>query len=335
MALRFLDSYDHYTDIAQKYVLGHSNDSISSGGRFGNCLQASFRNAGPTLLVDAQSTWIVGFAWKYSSPTLTAPVMLFNDAGTNQSGLWIDSATGLLQAYRNNGTTFLGAGTIPIALNTWTYIEVKITIHNSTGVFVTRVNETTDINLSSIDTQQTANATSNQFQIVQGGSGNWAWWLDDLYICDGTGGVNDDFLGDVRIQAIFPNGNGNSSQLVGSDANSTDNYLLVDETVPSTSDYVESSTPTDKDTYTYGNVTPTTGTVYGVQILPYAAKTDAGVRSIQAVARHSGTEEDTGTDMILSTSAQYFVDTRDTKPGGGSWSISDVNAAEFGVKVTA
>jgi hypothetical protein len=68
-------------------------------------------------------------------------------------------------------------------------------------------------------------------------------------------------------------------------------------------------------------------------LLPYAAKTNAGVRSIASVARLSGTEVDSS-DKALSVSYAYLPDIRETKPGGGAWSISDVNSAEFGVKVT-
>jgi len=109
----------------------------------------------------------------------------------------------------------------------------------------------------------------------------------------------------------------------------------VDETTPNDdTDYVESGTAGDKDTYTYTNLTPTAGTVYGVQILPYVRKTDAGARSIKSIARHSGTEVD-GPEQVLGTSFVYARDIREAKPGGGAWSISDVNGAEFGVKVFA
>jgi hypothetical protein len=211
-----------------------------------------------------------------------------------------------------------------------------VTIDDSTGVVVVKVNEVTDIKLSSQDTRNGGNASVNRIrpQTVGWQSGT-ALYFDDLVVITTSGGTATDFIGDVRVESIFPNGNGNSSQLVGSDGNSTDNYLLVDETAPNDdTDYVESSTVGDKDTYAYSNVTPTTGTVHGVQLLPYAKKTDAGTRSIVSVARHSGTEEDSSAKTLNSTYA-YLPDVRETKPGGGAWSISDVNAAEFGVKVNA
>ena len=100
-------------------------------------------------------------------------------------------------------------------------------------------------------------------------------------------------------------------------------------------EYVESSTAGHKDTYAYGNLATASGTVYAVQPVPYAKKNDAGPsRSIVSVARLSGTEEDSAV-KTLSTSYAYFGDIRATKPGGGQWTIADVNSAEFGVKVNA
>jgi hypothetical protein len=74
--------------------------------------------------------------------------------------------------------------------------------------------------------------------------------------------------------------------------------------------------------------------VFGVQILPYAKKTDAGTRSIKTIARLSATEVD-GPEQFLASAYGYLSDIREAKPGGGAWTISDVNSAEFGVKVFA
>ena len=338
MALRFLDSFDHYAtaDIAKKWdtVAGTQNISLSHG-RWGTFGARIFSN-GVTLTknLDSQQTWIIGGAIVLPAINTAGVIFGVMDTGSFQCELRTDGAGRLL--ITRNGTTILGPGTTFLIAGVSYYLEFKVTIANSpNGVAEAKIDGVTEISSSTLDTQNTANATANQIRLGPGAGGGFDYYLDDFYVCDGTGGVNDDFLGDTRVQTIFPDANGNSSQLVGSDGNSTDNYLLVDETTPNTADYVESSTVGDKDTYNYGSLTPTTGAVYGVQILPYAAKTDAGVRSIQAIARHSATEEDTGADMVLSTTVRYFMDVRDTKPGGGSWSISDVNAAEFGVKVTA
>jgi hypothetical protein len=161
-------------------------------------------------------------------------------------------------------------------------------------------------------------------------------YVDDYYACDIQGSTNNDFLGDVRVQAVFPNGNGNYSQLTNDLGNMTNNYTHVDEADPNDdTDYVESSNAGDKDTYTYQDLPTTTGTVYGVQVMTYAKKTDSGSRTIRNLARLSGTDADNGSDIALPSGYTYLPSIFETKPGGGAWTITDVNNAEFGVKVTA
>lgn len=335
MAVRFMDSFDHYAtaDILAKYNSVVGSNTISAVGRNGTNGYNINSNSG-TLgkVLDSQATWITGIAWKNNASAISQAVLLFYDGATLHMDLYFDITTTFFSVRRNG--TVLATGTTPIVSGRFYFLELKITIADAGGVAQLKINGTTDINFTG-DTRNGANASADRFFIGLAGTTNVAMIIDDLYVCDGTGSSpTNDFLGDIRVQALFPNGNGNSSQLVGSDSNSTDNYLLVDETAPAVADYVQSNTVSDKDTYTMTDLTPTAGTVYGVQVLPYAAKTDAGVRSIASVARVSATEVDSA-DKTLSVSAQYLPDVRETKPGGGVWTISDVNSAEFGVKVTA
>ena len=347
MALRFVDSFDHYAtaNIFQKWTSGNTanGSTITTGGRNSTSrarFQHSFDSA--TKVIDAQATWIIGFAFSTSTSTGSSLYQLvgLTDAsgGVQHFSLGMDSGGHLVARRGNVSGTTLGTGTIVLSQDTFYFIEVKVTISDASGVVVVKVNGVTDINLSSQDTRNGGNATADSITLSGGGQNNnfAVFSYDDLYICDTSGGSpTNDFLGDVRVEALLPNGNGNSSQLVGSDGNSTDNYLLVDESTPnSDTDYVESSTVNDKDTYAFGNMTSTSGTVYGVQVLPFAKKTDAGTRSIKSVARLSATEADSA-DKTLTSAYLYLPDIRETKPGGGSWSISDVNSAEFGVKVSA
>lgn len=341
MAFRFMDSFDHYAtaSMGDKWTSVSNPEINSAYSRFagGQGLRmnqlTSQRNV--VKVIDAQATWVFGFALKIEGYG-TVDFFRLIDSSTTQLSLRMTSG-GLIQLSRgSSGAAILGTGTLVFQPLVWYYVELKVTINDTTGAYEVRVDGASQFSGTSADTQATANASADRFQFLGSGDDNSSGpkQFDDLYVLDGTGGSNDDFLGDLRIQAIYPNGNGNSSQLVGSDGNSTDNYLLVDETQPNDADYVESSTPGDKDTYTYGNLTPTAGSVYAVQPIPRAAKTDAGTREIVSVARLSGTEED-GPVQTLSASVQYLYDIRSTKPGGGSWSITDVNNAEFGIKVNA
>lgn len=343
MALRWMDSFDHYTTVLQKWDAegGVGQPIGSSFGRFVNGYQCQFNRS--TFLrkdLDAQPTWILGLALRLEGGYVDAAncrVFTLYDAGSSQMDLRFESGTGKLQITRN-GTQLGSTATAALLLNVWHYIEFKVTIHNSTGIAIARVNGVDVINVSGADTQATANATADRIHFAEKATtgGSFNWHVDDIYACDGTGSAPaNDFLGDVRVSAIFPNANGTTSQLDGSDGNQIDNYLLVDETVPDDdTTYAESADIGDKDTYNYGSLPSSSGTVYGIQLLPRARKTDAGTRKIATIARHSGVEVDSA-DVTLSTSYVTTKEIRETKPGGGAWSVSDINAAEFGVKVTA
>jgi hypothetical protein len=341
MTMLFCDSFDHYAsaDIFSKWSSSNFLGAWSIAAAAARSGAGGLRNSNQQHIIgktfSARATYIVGMAVRFAAlPNNNLyRVIALTDAGTLQCDVRI-STVGILSVTRNG--TVLGTGTAVLQPNVWYYIEFKCTISDAAGVAVVRVNGVTDINLSSVDTKNTANATADQVQLGGGGpsvNANVDW--DDLYINDNAGSTNNDFLGDVRVEAIFPSGNGNSSVLVGSDGNSTDNYLLVDEAAPNgDTDYVESSTVGDKDTYAYGNMATTAGTVFAVQTVPYARKTDAGVRSIVSVARLSATETD-GPAQTLSTTYQYLPDIRETKPGGGAWTITDVNNVELGTKVAS
>jgi hypothetical protein len=342
MALRFVDSFDHYDDnqIADKYgaqsgVLGSA--LLITGGKHGNGIQHTGTLESHTIILDAQAEWYVGFWWSGRMVTNNRLVG-FLDGATRHMELMPFGGSGTpvtLAAFRN-ATQVATASLRGTREGVWTWFEVYCKIADSGGRFKVIQNGEVIIDFTG-DTRNGGNASADRL-IFGGinagvGSGNW----DDLYICDASGSApNNTFLGEVRVEALFPTGNGNSSVLVGSDGNSTNNYLLVDETTsPDSADYVESSTPGDKDTYAFGDPTPASGTVFGVQINPWAAKTDAGVRSIVSVARLSGTETDGPVKTLLQNDQVYVYDVRATKPGGGAWSLSDVSNAEFGAKINA
>lgn len=343
MALRFLDSCLHYSasEVAAKY-LSNTYTINATGNRWGGqALQSTSSNNSFTKVLDAQATYIVGFAYRSSAITNTQIVVLrLIDGATTQVAL-SQTATGAMIVQRGGPTT-LATTTTVFTSNTDYYIELFITISDAAGVVKMNVNGVAETltfvtgNSTNQDTKNSANASADRIQFATGSAGQGVTTrYSDIYICDGTGSTNNDLLGDMRVECLFPNGTGNSSQFVNDAGNSTNNYSHVDETTPNgDTDYVESGTVNDKDTYTFTDMIATSGSVYGVQILHYEKKTDAQVRKVGGIARLSSTET-TGADEVLTTAYQYGMSIAETKPGGGAWSIGDVNNAEFGQKVTA
>jgi hypothetical protein len=341
MTLRFVDSFDHYStaDILLKWSASSGTPSIgASGRRSTNAIRLPNNSASPSsvqMTFDNQATWIVGFALSINTTITSSSTQLcaLLDAGTQQCELRIN-ADNTLSVTRN--ATVLGTSVSPVSTGGFNYIEFKVTISDAGGAYEVRVNGANVLSASSVDTKNTSNASANIVRIgttstLSGGS---TVVFEDLYICDGSGSVNNNFLGDVRVDCYMPNGNGNSSQLVGSDGNSTDNYLLVDEASQNgDTDYVQSATVNQKDTYAITDIAHTPTSIFGTQLNIIAKKDDSGTRSICAVCRSGGTDYD-GDTQALSTSYLDYRQVREVDPAtSAAWTKTNLNAAEFGVKV--
>lgn len=346
--LLWFDGFGYYStsQIGQVWDTTSGDQSISAG-RFGNGLQ---HNGSPNASISTKifggslTTLIVGFAFKINSWNNQGdPFMLFGEEGIWHLEIGLsDNPTNHLLIGRNvaSGGPILMTSTTTFDPGIWHFVELKMIIHDTTGSLQLKIDDGYIENqtLSNLDTRNGGTPKIDRIAFGQGNNqspGNvYSVIMDDLYICDTTGSVNNDFLGDCSVVTAVANGNGNSSQWVGSDGNSTDNYLLIDELSPSDSDYVVSSTVGNKDTYTFEDLnTEGNPTIQGVKINLRAARLDAGVRQIRSIARLSATEVE-GPDQTTLLNTKYYSDIRETKPGGGSWAVSDFNSTEFGVKVS-
>lgn len=343
--LLFTESFDTFASGAvppnHRWTAARNSNTMSlQGARFGNGMSVNGTRWAKKEFTGTHSTMILGMAWRCGDGQTNSEVISFTDADTKQFEFNINATNSTIFCTRNGVLVGSAVAWAPVN-GIFYFIEFKVTFHDTTGIAVVRIDGTTMINLSATDTKNTANAYATGVYLGDTSGNHFPIdTIDDVYVLNGVdsgvaGAPNNDFLGDCRVEARLPSGNGNSSQMVGSDGNSVDNYLLVDEATPnSDTDYVESGTVGNKDTYTFQDLTPTSGTVYGVTAMPYARKTDAGVRTIKSIARLSGVETD-GPEKTLATTYQYLDDIRESKPGGGQWTIADFNSAEFGAKVFA
>lgn len=337
--LLFCDSFDHYAsaDFTQKWSSSNGGATIQSGqGRRGtNSLRATASNSNYDKTVTAVATGIVGFAFKTVGglPGSAGNFLEFRDSGTLHVALRLNT-DGTISAMRS--TTVLGTSASAISDATYNHLEVKVTISDTVGVVEVRINGTNSgwLNLTNQDTRNAGNLSFNTIRL--NGVSATDIDYDDFHYCDTTGSVNNDFLGDSRVDAYYANGNGNSSQLDGSDGNSVDNYLLVDETLQDgDTTYVESSTAAEKDTYAFGNMSHTPSIIHGVQVVANAKKDDAGARSITTVVRSDGADYD-GATVALTTAYLMYYDIHEEDPDtSAAWTKSGFDAAEFGVKVAA
>lgn len=340
--LLFCDSFDHYATTSQKWTASQRQGINAAQGRnlaAGYTESNGVAGTGGSLtktIPTAVDTLIAGGAIKCTGFALFR--WLFQESGVVHVAITINGS-GFIEVRRGAGGTLLATGTTVLVVSTYYHLEVRCKVNDTTGYVEVRLNGVVEATFTGDTRNAGTTGLLNQFAQSTpygGAAGNGFSYLDDFVLMNALGTENNDFLGDCRVEALYPNGNGNSSMLVGSDGDSTDNYALVDENPPnSDTDYVQSSTVGDKDTYGYSDISSTIGVVHGVQILPFARKTDAGSRSIASIAR-SGSIEDVGADKPLTTVYAYYPEIVEHDPAtSAAWTIAAVNAAEFGVGVSA
>lgn len=339
MTLRFFDGWDHYAtaDVLEMWTAVESSSADQSiatgtGRRGGNGWTCNTALRGLNTAIPSTSTVIVGFALNMGgSPASALNIIELRETATIHIALRVN--TDLSVSVLRNTTVLASSAAGVITASGYCYLELKAVINDSTGTYEVRINGANVLSASGADTRNGGTGVVTVVAIKFARTGQI---FDDLYICDSAGSDNNDFLGDRRVDAYYPNGNGNSSQMVGSDADSTDNYLLVDESAPNDdTDYVQSDVVGNKDTYSFQNMAHTPASISGVMIVMNAKKDDAGSRSICSVTRSGGTDYDASTHA-LSTSYTYYKDIRESDPATSTaWTQSGFNNAEHGPKVAA
>ncbi len=338
MAIIFCDGFDHYAtaDLLKKWtaqVIGNScsitiDNAVKRTGtgslriyalQTGTVRHSAYiqKNLGANF-----STLIVGCGLKVNNISTAYNWINFLLGTTLQVSVRLNGS-GLIGIYRN--TTLLA--TTPSAFSAngeQVYIEIKVVVHDTLGSVQIKKNGLDWYTLANVDTNNSGGAVNT---IEFGCYSDWdsaTMNVDDLYVDDA------DFLGEIRIDTIFPAGAGATTQW---DPLSGANYENVDETTPDyDTTYVSSNTVSDIDTYTFGNMA-VPGTIKGIQVNILGRKDDAGSRDIATVVRPAGTDR-IGTTIPLGDDYVYKTAVYATNPDtSAAWTMAEVNGAEFGIKL--
>jgi len=283
-----------------------------------------------TFPLTTNPTLIIGKGLKFPDyPGATTRLLALYDGVTEGVNVRC-KADGEFEVYRAN--TLLGTTTgAAVGQNNWCHFEIKVVTNDTTGSIELRVNGSAKLTLTSQDTQAGSNAYHDMVRFL--GVASTGQHIDDIYICDGSGSANNNFLGNMKVVGIFPTAEGDTINFTPSTG--TDNSALVDENPPNDdTDYVESSTVGQKDLYQYGDVSGLGNTIAGLQINTDVRETDASSFSLITVVKSNVTESDSAASAIGSTS--YVTKTRvvaQDPDTSAAWTQAGINAAQFGMKV--
>jgi len=379
MALRWIEGFEaaRNTTILGRVYENTSGSIISpsnNGHRGGSAAQSdSWIGTTPDLLGGAadENTWVVHFAFRTAAPTgldtsqaLIPYVALASAAGEQVRLEFVsmnDSRPGgtyyCLRAMR--GATELATSTLCFPATdddrSWVDFEWKVTVRTSTnGSFELKYTTITgavsqtmtwDASTTGIDTanQGADGADRVTFSFATGNAADDVVF-DNILILDSTGSINNDYLGPIYIDALDPQGNGDTLEwdLAGGAASLEDAWnegattqsTVEDDKAVSTDVTSEIELATMTDLLLLGETT-----IAGVQVRMYARMEASGTRDIQFLYRKTtGTPAQVGTAVVTvpSTSMVGFADTQETDPNtAAAWVPADINGLQLGVQLDA
>jgi len=430
MALRFAMSGGNFilsqgASIAGAWGVVGSGNGINASAPAGRASPYAFYNTNPgafsislqtPVLGTGYATLICGAAFYTTTFNSTTTLMLFKDSSGNVQCQLRMNPSGTLFFGDKNGIQIGSTSTQAILLNAWQYIEFKATFSNSSsGTCEVRVNGVTWVTSTGLNNAQ--NTNGGAIAIFTSDLHTQSY-MTDFYVLDTASGRNTNYLGDVTVGELFPNGAGVHSSwtanvgpftlssvnnasggntvyngtVTGGTSNAYQGYYIVvtgfghsadngtflctasnttaltlanasgvSETNTASAAFqcivqpgihgglIDNSTtnvgtrPNQDVTYisdsSSGDISDfahqtlsLTGTLYGIVHQTYARKDDAGTRMIAQVCISNGTVE-LSSNVSLNNTYTYFQDILENDPHTGSaWTVSNFNAATFGVK---
>lgn len=354
MASIFYEGFDHIDNVFQKWtsrqVFGGSMSMSATYARY-----AGGKGLGIINNIDTTGSevWLLRLGLPTTDNTMIWSGAFYIAEGGNPSS---NSGRPFLAIYANqtNSVQFTcdnffikahwsGGSAIsatPVTAQDWYLLEVKVVVDASTGSILAKVNGTTIINETSINTDPGSHGIANGFQISHflGDSTTFdgldTYW-DDIYVFNTSGTKNVDFVGDAQILTLYPDGAGNYTQwqVTGVAAN----WDAVNEVGAhdGTGTMVYSSGTGTMDTYTMQDLTIETRTVYGVQLNAMARKDQGGDRTISPMVRSSGTDS-IGTATAVNATFSTIWHNWDLDPfDNADWSEARINQLECGQELTS
>lgn len=348
MALLVIEPYHRYAAIAD---LGTDNDNVSAawvidtggsaldatGGRFSaKTLEFTRQGDAQTIRLPTVtgSTIIVAGAVKFDPSGSTAAsvsTILRVTASTGATGIHAGisvTAGGNLYIFRNGGSVLVGSVQAALQHDTWHYLEVKVDCSNS-GSLTIKVDGVQVFTVSATDF---LHSTTDISAVMLSGNHDNFWW-EDVVIMDGSGSTFNDFMGDMRFESTVPDADGATVDWTPSAGS---NFQCIDDTLGAyndDTDYISSST-TDQDNYASHSAISASGasTIHFAGLFALARADAAGDKL--ALHVDSGGTINRGADQaLINGTYRWRKQVWETDPNTSSaWTVSNINAATFGVR---
>lgn len=356
MALRFIEGFDlNAASSAANDIYLERKATVSGAPELGTGFKIGSSVASNSYVLTTpefadQDVWILNWAWFLSEAGLSgqAAGIRILRGGSEQLSVDIRSfgAEGDDRFYvdiKRDSTTLATAG--PFWCAKWYQFELKVTIDPSSGTYDLKVNGSTVVSDTGVNTAQQAVADADQF-VFSLDNGNSTMNLDHVVVADDTGSLVNDFFGPALVVHALPASNGDETDWDTSSG--SDHAALVNETMPNnniltTEDAkrISSETVGDDDRFNYDHLAdlglPSGATIVGVGVETCAGMEASGSLDIRATFKDTGGSDVEGdSETVDSTALGVFVQFWEQNPvTTSSWTVTSIDAGQFGVKVQA
>jgi hypothetical protein len=351
MALLFIDGFDHYDPQA----LDSFGDPWLARGKAAYLSPQATRvqgrrpssyalrlPAGPgggyvKNLPSTRTALIIGAAVRVVPFNNTDELPVLMGVRDTAQNLWHGVAIGndgrlvAAQGYGSGGYFPMARSVATAAARGWHYVELRVVQSTMSGVIEVRLNGVLVITLTGISTLSDGHALVTAFLgAVPGREAGVTIDVDDFYIADALGSVNNTFLGDVRVDVLQAQAQGTQAQWSVSPSglpawqavsDGDDATAITAATVGMRHSFDMAALP--------AMASPA---VHGAQVTMLARKTDAGNGRVRGLAI-SGAQSAVSNDIVLEEQLAWHTAMFELNPNGAvQWTEGTLNAAEFGVE---
>jgi hypothetical protein len=229
----------------------------------------------------------------------------------------------------------------------WNTLEFRVVASYASGSFAVRLNNELLVEETNVRTvpynQAESSASGNlgtinpasfsQVAIASGGNGTGSV-VDDFYVLNLSGSRNNDFLGNVQVDVLLPNGNGlrSDSEIGGTspDASRWEGARSPDQGVT----YNEFAAVGDSDSYEFDDLPYSEAEIFAVQLCAQARRSDIGFARLTLTNDVDGETVDASPTLLSPSAgeAYAFVEAQLDESADGQWTLDRVNDSEFGVR---
>lgn len=345
MDFDILDSFSGYTDSGATTDFSTKWTIVTSSGGFsydaaalswGSRMLRFGQGSGFTTLVRRtrganRAAFADGFWFKFNTLTgLSNHAFYWATDGASTQLMLQASSDGSIRLLNGAGTVLGTAAAGTLIANTPQHIAVMATIANAGGAFEVKVDGATVIGPGTGDTQNTANAYTNN---VQFGCPDTSGTTLNIWVGELNCRPTNVFAGLLRSQR---------RPLVASPVQAwtpsagTDNYAVVDDDPEvSVLDYLDAITNGTVDEFTLGAAAAGADQVMAVRLFGFGRSTDSSLRQINLQCLSGATTED-GANLVLPTAAAMVERYISQDPNtAADWTVGAAETFDLGLKLAA